>query len=92
MVVPGYNEERVIESCVASIMRQDYENFELILVNDGSTDNTAQLMHSLALTDSRIFFIDQPNAGKGAALNTGTVQGRPPDVMRSENLHLSLHA
>lgn len=81
VVVPGYNEERVIESCVASIMRQDYENFELILVNDGSTDNTAQLMHSLALTDSRIFFIDQPNAGKGAALNTGTVQARGEFVM-----------
>ncbi len=81
VVVPGYNEERVIESCVSSIMKQDYDNFELILVNDGSTDNTAALMSTLAQTDNRIIFIDQPNAGKGAALNTGTVQARGEFVM-----------
>lgn len=72
IVVPGYNEEKVLENCVASILRSDYPHIEVILVNDGSTDNTGPLMAALADQDERVSFIDKPNGGKGSALNVGT--------------------
>lgn len=72
IIVPGYNEGKVIDACVHSIMAQDYPNFELILVNDGSTDDTGPRMAALAETYTRVLFLNQHNAGKGAALNNGT--------------------
>lgn len=71
IVVPGYNEEVVISNCVESILRSNYEDFEVILVDDGSTDGTARIMDEWAAKDHRVSSISQPNAGKGAALNRG---------------------
>ncbi|MDO5670134.1 MAG: glycosyltransferase family 2 protein [Corynebacterium sp.] len=76
VIVPGYNEETVLENCVASILASDYPNFEVILVNDGSTDNTGPLMARLAASDPRILHIDKPNGGKGSALNLGLAAAR----------------
>lgn len=72
VIVPGYNEEAVIENCVHSIARSDYDLLEVILVDDGSTDRTPALMAELAAQYPQVRFIAQPNQGKGAALNTGT--------------------
>lgn len=72
VVVPGYNEERVIEGCVRSIMASGYPNLEVILVDDGSTDRTAHIMFRLSLEFLRVQCVSQENAGKGAALNRGT--------------------
>lgn len=74
VVVPGYNEGPVIENCVHSILASDYPHLEVILVDDGSTDNTPQLMAALADQYQDVRFIRQANAGKGAALNTGARQ------------------
>ncbi|MHA7223380.1 glycosyltransferase family 2 protein [Arthrobacter sp. RHLT1-20] len=71
IIVPAFNEATVIENCVRSIQLTRYDRYELILVADGSTDNTAGLMASLAATDLRITVLTQANAGKGAALNLG---------------------
>ena len=61
----------MIENCVRSIQLTRYDRYEVILVDDGSTDNTAQLMAELAAGDLRIKVLTQINAGKGAALNLG---------------------
>ncbi|MDO5696434.1 MAG: glycosyltransferase family 2 protein [Dermatophilus congolensis] len=71
IVVPGYNEGKVIEAAVRSILANPYRNIEVILVDDGSTDNTADLMEALAAEDPRASAIRKPNGGKGSALNTG---------------------
>lgn len=76
VVVPSYNEERVLEACVKSILASKHRNLEVILVDDGSTDNTAELMRSLARTDYRVKCFTQPNSGKGAALNLGVEKAR----------------
>lgn len=81
IIVPGYNEDRVVVSCVQSIMAANYENYELILVNDGSTDGTAEIMRELARTYPKTIFVDQPNSGKGAALNTGTAYSHGRFIM-----------
>ena len=71
IIVPAFNEATVIENCVRSILLTRYDRYEVVLVDDGSTDNTAELMHALAASDPRITVLTQANAGKGAALNLG---------------------
>ena len=74
IIVPAFNEAAVIENCVRSIQLTGYDRYEVVLVDDGSTDNTAELMHGLAASDPRITVLTQANAGKGAALNLGIRQ------------------
>lgn len=71
VVVPVYNSEKYISYCVKSVISQTYENWELILVDDGSTDNSLEILKDLAKKDSRIYLIHQENAGPGRARNVG---------------------
>ncbi len=71
IVVPAYNEAVVLKGCVESILESDYRNYEVILVDDGSVDETAVMMQALATKHERVRFLTQANAGKGAALNRG---------------------
>ncbi len=71
VVVPVYNSEKTIVECVNSIRNQTYKNIEIICVNDGSTDNSLQILNDLAKEDSRIIVINQLNGGVSAARNKG---------------------
>ena len=73
IVVPAHNEGPVIEAALESIMRLDYEEFEAIVVDDGSTDDTYRVAERIARTygPERVSVIRQANAGKAAALNRG---------------------
>ena len=71
VIVPVYNAEKYIEKTVECILSQTYENIELILVNDGSSDNSGQICRSLAQDNPRILFISQPNRGVCSARNAG---------------------
>lgn len=71
VIVPVYNVEAYLEKCVQSIFRQTEQDFELLLVDDGSTDSSGQLCEELAKKDSRIRVIHQENQGLGGARNTG---------------------
>ena len=57
VVVPAYNIEKYIERCIKSILSQTYSNIEVIIVDDGSTDNTAFIIDEYALKDPRIISI-----------------------------------
>lgn len=70
VIIAAYNESKVIASTIRSILASDYAGFfELIVVNDGSTDSTAAIVARLAAEDTRIRLISQNNAGKAHALN-----------------------
>lgn len=69
IIIPIYNCEKTINRCIDSILQQTYKNFELILVNDGSTDGTSRILCSYK--DNRIKLINQENKGTGSARNTG---------------------
>jgi cellulose synthase/poly-beta-1,6-N-acetylglucosamine synthase-like glycosyltransferase/peptidoglycan/xylan/chitin deacetylase (PgdA/CDA1 family) len=69
IVVPAYNEARVIESGVRSLAGSDYPELEVVVVDDGSADGTAELVERLGLPTVRV--IRQANSGKPAALNAG---------------------
>ena len=70
-IVPSYNFATHISECVNSILRQDMTSLEVIVVNDGSTDNTKEVLDGLALQDSRIVPIHKKNEGVSVARNTG---------------------
>ncbi len=71
VVVPIYNAEKYLPNCLDSIINQTYQNLEIILVDDGSTDNSCQIAKSYAKKDSRIKLIHQKNQGLSSARNTG---------------------
>lgn len=71
VVVPVYNAEKYIDRCIQSITGQIYNNWELILVNDGSTDDSLNILNKWCSTDSRIVVINQENSGPGIARNNG---------------------
>lgn len=71
IIVPAYNVEKYIEKCLSSILCQTYTNIEVIVVDDGSTDNTGQLIDNISQQDSRIRVIHKKNAGVSAARNNG---------------------
>lgn len=71
IVVPIYNMELYLRRCIDSILCQEYDNFELICVNDGSKDNSLQIIEEYANKDQRVVIIDQPNGGLGSARNRG---------------------
>lgn len=71
VVVPVYNVAPYLEKCVASVLGQSEQDFEVILVDDGSSDGSGELCDALCLRDSRIKVIHQANGGLSAARNTG---------------------
>ena len=71
VIVPVYKAEKYIERCIFSILRQTFQNIEVILVDDGSPDKSGEICDMWALKDKRIKVIHQKNAGAGAARNAG---------------------
>ncbi len=71
VIVPAYNAEKTIERCLSSITNQTYQCLDLIVVNDGSTDNTKSLVDKIAKSDDRVRLINIDNGGVSHARNIG---------------------
>lgn len=71
IIVPLYNGEKTIGRCLDSLIRQELQDIEILVVNDGSTDNGERSVHSYMEKDTRIRLISQKNQGLGAARNHG---------------------
>lgn len=71
IVIPVYNAVPYLEECLASAVGQTYPNLEFIVINDGSTDNSGQVIHSFAASDERIRHYTQENRGLGFTRNRG---------------------
>ena len=69
VVIPLYNKEPIIKKCLYSVLSQDCDDYEIVIVNDGSTDRSADIVKSI--DDSRIRLIEQENGGPSKARNTG---------------------
>ncbi|MDD7136018.1 MAG: glycosyltransferase family 2 protein [Bacteroidales bacterium] len=81
IIVPVYNIENYIRVCIESILAQTYESFELILVDDGSKDNSGILCDEYAAIDSRVKVIHKENGGVSSARNTGLQQAKGKWIM-----------
>lgn len=71
IIIPIYNAEKYIKRCVSSVIDQSYDKLEILLVNDGSTDNSLNICEAFATKDNRIKVISQDNGGVSKARNTG---------------------
>lgn len=71
IIIPIYNVEAYLPECVESIINQTYQDLEIILVNDGSTDRSSQICEDYATRDSRVKVIHKENEGSAAARNAG---------------------
>lgn len=71
VIVPVYNAEQYLGYCINSILSQTYTNIELILINDGSTDNSLKVCHNYASVDKRVIVFDVKNGGVSKARNLG---------------------
>ena len=93
IIMPVYNEEKKIINSVSSILKQSYGNFELIIVNDGSTDNTKMVLENLQKKDSRIKVFEQKNSGCAASRNAGLklINGEYVTFIDSDDYILSNH-
>ena len=71
VIIPVYNSEKYLKAAIQSVIEQDYRDIEMILVNDGSTDDSLSICKQLQSNDSRIHIINQENSGVSAARNNG---------------------
>jgi glycosyltransferase involved in cell wall biosynthesis len=76
VVILLYNKAHIIVRTLASVLNQTYTEFEIIIVNDGSTDNSLTVINQFTLNDPRIRIIEQSNQGVSVARNNGVASAR----------------
>lgn len=81
VVVPVYNRKQTIRRCLDSLIKQNLQNIEIIVIDDGSTDETAVILKEYISMDSRIVFLQQENRGVSAARNAGIIAASGKYVM-----------
>ena len=73
IIIPTYNRDYILPETINSIQEQSFGNWEVILVDDGSTDNTRELVESLSIVADRIRYVYQQNAERSVARNNGAM-------------------
>lgn len=81
IIIPVYNVEKYIKRCVDSLLNQTYKNIEIILINDGSTDNTIRIIKENYRKNKNIILINQKNSGPAVARNNGIKHAKGKYVM-----------
>lgn len=81
VIVPVYNVEKYLNKCINSLLLQDYENVEIILIDDGSTDNSGKLIDRLVQGDARVIVVHKVNGGVSEARNTGLAIAKGEYIM-----------
>ena len=71
VIIPVYNTEKYVEECIESVLAQTYTDFELILIDDGSEDNSREICREMGRKDDRIRLIQMEHRGVSAARNAG---------------------
>jgi len=85
VIVPVYNSEKYLKTCVDSIINQTYKNLDIILVDDGSTDTSGTICDEYAKIDSRVHVIHKDNGGNGDARNAGLKVANGQWIVMSDN-------
>lgn len=76
IIIAVYNAQKFLEQCVQSVLNQTYKDIEVLLINDGSTDNSANICEEFAKKDSRVRVIHKNNEGESATRNLGVKEAR----------------
>ena len=98
VIMPIYNAEKYLKEALNSIIRQSLQDIEIICINDGSTDNSLEILKEYASNDERIKIIDKSNSGYGATVNIGINNAKgefiaifEPDDILDENIYEKLY-
>ena len=75
IIVPIYNGELFLSACIESVRRQSYPHWELLLIDDGSSDRSAEICERYAALDPRVLFLRLPHGGVSIARNAGLTRG-----------------
>lgn len=88
IITPCYNGEKYVAQTIRSVLAQTYENWQMLIVDDGSSDRSAEIIREFARSDSRIRLLQQENAGSAAARNAGirAAQGRYLALLDADDL------
>ena len=88
VIIPAYNHEKYITEAINSVLNQSFQNFEIIIINDGSTDRTEE--NILSIHDKRIQYISQKNSGAHLAINRGIslAHGEYISILNSDDIYL----
>lgn len=81
IIIPVYNVEKYLDQCIQSIVNQTYKNIEIILIDDGSTDNSAQICDDYARKDDRIKVVHKTNSGLSGSRNLGLTLAQGEYIM-----------
>ena len=76
VIIPVFNSEKYIEKCLKSLLLQTYNNLEILVIDDGSNDNSCGVVQKLQLVDQRIKLIYQKNQGVSSARNKGILMAK----------------
>src|SRR4051812_10668575 len=90
VVMPVYNCQRYLASAIGSILTQSYADFEFVIVDDGSTDRSREIIEGFAKKDSRVKLISRPNTGIVGALNDGVAAARGKYIARMDADDISM--
>ena len=92
VIIPVYNVERYLRECLDSVVNQTLKDIEIICINDGSTDNSLEILKEYAKNDTRIKIIDKQNTGYGHSMNVGldNAQGEYIGIVESDD-YVDLH-
>ena len=85
VIMPVYNSEAYLENAVETVLRQDFDGFELIVVDDGSPDESGKICDRIAQKDSRVVVIHKPNGGICSARNAGLDRARGKYIAFCDN-------
>ena len=85
ILVPVFNVEPYLEKCLKSLLAQTFQDIEIILVDDGSTDGSGEICDRFATTDERIHVIHKPNEGLSCARNIGISASTAPYIMFADS-------
>lgn len=100
IIVPCYNQAHFLEACLQSVMEQSYQNWECIIVNDGSPDNTAEIASNWIKKDNRFQYFYKENGGLSSARNAGIKQAKgefiqlldSDDLLQKDKLKIQIEA
>ena len=100
IIVPCYNQAHFLEACLQSVMEQSYQNWECIIVNDGSPDNTTEIASNWTKKDNRFQYFYKENGGLSSARNTGIKQAKgefiqlldSDDLLQKDKLKIQIEA
>lgn len=85
VIIPVYNAEKYLENCINSIFNQNYKNYEIILVNDGSTDNSLSICEKLKKESNKVKIINQKNSGVATTRNKGLLEATGDYIIFMDN-------